>query len=44
MRFVTWENLRMRKIVRVPAEYNGEMVAKMYGGNAEDWEIVVVKG
>jgi hypothetical protein len=39
---IRWENLKLGKIVKAPYCYTAEMVAEQYGGNAEDWQIVVL--
>ena len=35
------ENLKLGKIVKAPYCYTAEKVAEQFGGNAEDWQIVV---
>ena len=39
---IRWENLKLGKIVKAPYCYTAEMVAEQFGGNAEDWQIVVL--
>ena len=38
---VKWENLKIRKTVRVNNHWTCEMVAEKFGGNADDWQIIV---
>ena len=39
---IRWENLKLGKIVKAPYCYTAEMVAEQFGGNAEDWQIIVL--
>jgi hypothetical protein len=38
---IKWENLILNKVVKAPQHWSGEMVAEKFGGNAEDWHIIV---